>query len=103
MMTMIAITAFDRLGLGVLAALLALVAFVCWMFLLLFLGKLWRRLIRPKRQHIMNIMIGVMLLISLAILFAVPSRGFELEESGAVQRYSTLHKYGITAWFVKRR
>jgi hypothetical protein len=90
MMTMIAITAFDRLGLGVLAALLALVSIRLLDVPPSASGRLWRRLIRPKRQHLMNIMIWRHAVDLAGDSFAVPSRGFEVEESGAEQRFSTL-------------
>lgn len=101
---MLAITAGEQIGHGLLGVLLSLGAFILWLFPVIGLGFLWTRLNRPTRERAMRRMIFVLLLLTVAGVVFVPSTGFEVTDDATYDNppFVREHRIGLTAWFVER-
>lgn len=97
---LLAITDWDRLGAGLLSLLLCMVAFIVALFVIIALGRLWRRMTRAPRARSMQAVIVIMFLLAAGLMIGVPHTSFDWKYERDMFATQS-HCFGITSWLVR--
>jgi hypothetical protein len=100
----LAITTGERIGNGLWGILLSLPAFIVWLFAIIGLGFVWRRLNRSTRERSMCLLILGMLVLTLGAVIGMPYRAYDIESLDDPDNpvFAEEMRVGLTAWFVRR-
>ncbi len=97
-------TTVDHLASGLLGLLLCMLAFIVWLFVVIMLGWVWRRVTKRPRERAIQAILVVLLVLTAALMVGVPHTAYEgeFDDPDNSFDYSQLDCYGVTSWYVMR-